>query len=139
MGAVGIDTSKKEREYKHLNLSDEDVVKYLILYRSKVDVAYGANTNINVSQAGDMFEFNQELICLYSSLDVLIKKVSFKEKEIKLLELIFEGNTIADVIASHDYPRKTAYRMLGRIVDKIVAKNNSDWKYVMEEQGYIRD
>jgi DNA-binding CsgD family transcriptional regulator len=137
LGAVAIDVHKKEREYQHLTLSDEEVVKYLLQYRSKVDVAYGANTNINMNQAGDMFEFNQELIALYASLDVAMSKVEFKDKEARLLELIFEGNTMTDVIERHDYARKTAYRTLNRIVDKIVAQNNSDWKEVMEGQGYI--
>lgn len=137
MGAVSVDIHKKEREYKHLTLSDENVVKYLLLYRSGIDVNYGANININISEAGDMFEFNQELISLYASLDALLGKIKLKENESKLLELIFEGNTIADVIKHHDYPKKTAYRIVDRIVDKIVVENNSGWREVMEKKGFI--
>jgi hypothetical protein len=100
-------------------------------------VAYGANTNININQAGDMFEFNQELIALYASLDVLLGKIKLKEREDKLLNLIFEGNTMGDIIEHYDFPRKTAYRIFGRIVDKIVKENNNDWKTVMEINGFI--
>lgn len=132
MGAVAIDIHKQEREFKHLTLSDINVVKYLILYRNKVDVTYGANTNIDINSAGDMFEFNQELVCLYASLDNVIGKIELNEKELKLLNLIFEGNTIADVINVYElYPKKTAYRTLNRIIDNIVLENNKQWKEVL--------
>jgi len=132
LGSVAIDIHKREREFEHLTLSDENVVKYLILYRNKVDVGYGANTNIDINTAGDMFEFNQELICLYASLDKLIEKIDLNEKETQFLRLIFEGNTIADVINIHNlYPKKTAYRTLNRIVDAIVLENFTEWKSVL--------
>lgn len=137
LGAVSIDVYKKEREYRHLTLSDENVVKYLLLYRSKVDVCYGANTNININQAGDTFEFNQELITLYASLDKLIQKIKIKEKDELFLKLVFEGNDIADIINLYEFPRKTAYRTLERIVTKIVDANDEGWKQTLEIQGII--
>jgi hypothetical protein len=137
LGAVSVDVHKQEREYINLTLSDENVVKYLITYRSKVDVSYGANTNININQAGDTFEFNQELIALYASLDMLIESISFKEKDEEFLKLVFEGNSISDIIELYDYPRKTAYRTLDRIVSKIVDENDENWFYVMGKKGCI--
>lgn len=140
MGAVAIDVHKKEREFEHLTLSDENVIKYLILYRNKVDVAYGANTNIDINSAGDMFEFNQELICLYASLDRVIEKLNLNEKESKFLTLIFEGNTIADVINVYKlYPKKTAYRTLNRIIDSIVKENQTEWKKVLDNTVLVAD
>lgn len=137
MGAVSIDIYRKEREYEHLTLSDENVVKYLILHRSKVDVLYGANNNININQAGDAFEFNQELIVLYASLDELIKKANLKDKELEFLKWIFEGFTIPDIVEVHKYARRTAYNTLDRIVLKMVECNKQDWFEVMETKGYI--
>lgn len=135
MGAVGIDIHRREREYEQLTLSDENVVKYLILYRSKVDVTYGANININIYQAGDIFEFNQELISLYTSLDILISNIKIKDKDQEFLRLIFEGNEITDIIKLYNFPQKTAYRTLTRIVDKIVEANHDSWKLAMSKQG----
>lgn len=137
LGSVAIDVSKREREFRHLTLSDENVVKYLITYRSKVDVSYGANTNINIFQAGDTYEFNQELIALYASLDRLITRISMKDRDEEFLKLIFEGHSISDIIEDHKYARKTAYRTLDRIVTKIVDANDEDWKQVMINKGYI--
>ena len=129
-----VDIYKKEREYKHLTLSDENVVKYLILYRSSVDVSYGANTNVNINQAGDMFELNQELICLYASLDSVIERLHLKDREKELIGLVFDGNNMSDVIKYYNYPQKTAYRILNRVVDKIVELNYEDWKNTVKEK-----
>lgn len=128
MGAVSIDVHKRERDYKNLTLSDENVVRWLIIYRSKVDATYGATMNSNLAQAGDTFDFNQELIVLYASLDVLIEKINVKQRDKDFLRLIFEGNSITDIIEMYGYPRKTAYRTLDRIICKIVEANNDDWK-----------
>lgn len=134
LGAVAIDLQKKEREFKNLTLSDENVVKYLILYRSKLDVTYKANTNINFNQAGDVFEFNQELICLYASLDKIIEKVIVDEKELKFLSLLFEGNTITDTINVYKhYPKMTTYRAWSRIIEIIIKENNYNWKMMLTE------
>jgi hypothetical protein len=140
LGAVAIDIHKQEREFKHLTLADENVVKYLILYRNKVDVAYGADTNININQAGDMFEFNQELVCLYASLDDTIKKCNFKEKQMRLLELIFEGNTMKDICSMDvGFKKSATYDLFDRIIHKIVKTNNDSWKATMERNGYIKE
>ncbi|AYP68235.1 hypothetical protein PQE75_gp103 [Bacillus phage vB_BcoS-136] len=139
MGAVSVDIYKKEREYENVTLSDENVVKYLILYRSKVDVSFGANTNINIEQAGDMFEFNQELIALYSSLDKTVEQCEFKEKQTKLLELIYEGYTLQDICSMNiGYKRSATYDLFDRMVLKIVKINNENWKRTMTKMGYIK-
>lgn len=137
MGAVSVDIHKQEREYKDLTLSDDNVVRYLILYRNKVDISYGANTNININFAGDMFEFNQELICLYASLDETIKEAKLTERQNKLLEILYEGNTRQDASEILGLNRKGIYRMLDRIVDKIVDTNNELWYYTTGHNGYL--
>jgi hypothetical protein len=140
LGSVAIDVHRKERDYRHLTLSDNNVVKYLILFRSKVDVSYDANVNIDFSQAGDMFEFNQELIALYSSLDVMIKECGFKQKQNKLLSLIFEGHTITDICNMDiGYKSSATYDLLDRMVAKIVTINDKTWKKSMKSQGYITE
>lgn len=138
MGSVSIDIYKKEREYRHLTLSDENVVKYLLEYRYKVDISLGVETNININQAGDTFDFNQELIVLFASLDQLIAKIKIKDKDAEFLQLLFEGNSVSDIIEDYDFPRKTAYRTLDRIVTKIVDANDENWHMVMKNKGYIK-
>lgn len=137
MGSVSIDIHKNEREFEHLTLSDENVVKYLILYRSKVDVSYQASININIDQAGDLFEFNQELIVLYASLDNTIKHTKLTKRQEKLLEILFEGNTTQDAGEILGLKRNSTFEMLDRIVCKIVETNNELWYYTSGNNGYI--
>lgn len=139
MGSVAVDTQKREREFKQLTLSDRNVVKYLIMHRSSVDISYYANFNVDITQAGDVFELNQELIALYSSLDVVIEKCNFKDKQSELLRLIFDGNTLQDICATNkNYKKSATYDLLERMVDKITKKNNELWKESMKVQGYIK-
>lgn len=137
MGSVAVDIHKKERLYEQLTLSDKNVVKYLLLYRNKIDIGYGVNVNIDINQAGDIFDFNQELIALYVSLDELIEKINFKDKDKEFLKLIFDGNSVSDIIKNYNFPKMTAYRTLNRIVNLIVKVNNEDWQRVMKNNGYI--
>lgn len=137
MGAVSVDIHKQERDYQNLTLSDDNVVRYLILYRNKVDVSYGANTNININFAGDMFEFNQELICLFASLDETVKEANLTERQTKLLKLLYEGNTVKDASEILGLKRNSVFEMLDRIVNRIVVTNNELWYYTTGHNGYI--
>lgn len=137
MGSVAIDTKKREREFEQLTLSDENVVKYLILYRSKVDTTYGANTNIEINSAGDTFDFNQEIIVLYASLDNLVKEASLTEKQSNLIDLLYKGYTVNDVCTMQGQHRNVVQRMFHRIVEKIVSTNNEIWYYTIGKNGLI--
>lgn len=140
MGAVSIDVYKKEKEYRHLTLSDANVVKYLIENRSQLDVSYGAKANIDIHTAGDTMDFNVELIVLYASLDNVLKRIKLKDKDRVFIGLLFEGHKVGDVISlkEHNYPRRTAYRILDRVIEKVVELNKEDWKKVMQSQNYIK-
>lgn len=121
MGVVKVDTHNKERSFTSLTLSDNNVVKQLILHRNKVDITYNVN---------DVFEINQELVALYASLDKVIEECEFKPKQKEFLELLFNGNSIRDICSLEDNDFNvvvSAYKMLDRIVKKIVKTNNDDW------------
>lgn len=138
MGSVSIDIHKKERDFSHFTLSDNHVVKYLIEHRCSLDISYGATINTNIYQAGDTFDFNQEIIVLYASLDKTIAECKFKDKSLKLLRLIFEGNTVTDICKSHEeYGRSATYYLLDRIVDKIVKTNHDLWYYTAGHNNLI--
>lgn len=140
---VSVDVHKKEREYKDFTLADENVVRLLIQYRRKYDLMRNANTNIDISQAGDKFDFNQELIVIYASLDKVIEQCieskKFKEKHIKLLELLFDGNTLQDIVAMDiGFKKSATYDLFDRIVARIVEFNKKNWLEVMNNKGFTK-
>lgn len=136
MGAVSVDLHKKEREFHSLNLSEYNVVMYLIKYRSKVDILFNANINTDFNSSGDIYEFNQELICLYASLDKIIEKLNLDEHNKKFLELIFEGNNVRDITMMNIGYDGNSYRLLDKLCKKIVKQNDEDWTSTLKTVLY---
>src|SRR5690606_18124682 len=132
---VSIDLYKKEKEYRHLTLSDKNVVKYLIEFRSQVDISYTANSSANIHVAGDMMDFNVELIALYTSLDDILARMKMKDRDREVIALLFEGNTMTDISECHNVPRRSCYNILERVIDGVVNTNKEDWEKCMRAQG----
>jgi hypothetical protein len=137
LGAVSIDLYKKEKEYRHLTLSDKNVVKYLIEFRSQVDVSYGATSSANIHVAGDMMDFNVELIALYTSLDDILSRMKMKDRDREVIALLFQGNTVADIVEYHGFPRRSCYNILERTIDGVINTNKEDWEKSMRSQGLV--
>lgn len=127
MGKVSVDIYAKETEFKNLTLSDENVVKYLILYRSQLDSYNGISTNFDINLAGDVFDMNQELIALYVSLDNLIERTNLTKDESHFLKLIYEGYEISEIIKDGIFKKSKCYRMRDNVVRKICEKNYDVW------------
>lgn len=137
MGSVSVDIYKKERQFKTLTLADANVVKYLIMFRSKIDPTYGTTVNIDINLAGDTFEFNQELISIYASLDKIVSRDILTIHQRKIVNLLFEGYTVKDISEIFDENKRSIYNVLDRIVERIVSENNEDWYYVMGHTNMI--
>ena len=129
MGTVKIDLHKSERNFENLSLSDINVVKWLILYRDKIDLYYGEKTDNFYNHAGNVKDLNKELINLYVCLDDLIEKCDFKEEQKALLELLFIGYTFKDI---EDATQKATSRNIKRRFEsmcKLIAEMNERlWK-----------
>lgn len=137
MGKVKIDLTKGERDFKILNLSDINVVKYLILYRDKIDLYYGEKTNNFYDHAGNVKELNKELINLYVCLDELIEKCEFKEEQLALLKLLFMGYSFKDIeSATQKATSRTVKRRFESICKSISEMNERLWKIYIH-RNYI--
>ena len=113
----------------NFSLSDEAVVKYLILARHKLDPTYNSIANVDIHIAGDTFELNQELIAIYVSLDRLIENAKLKPKEMQILKLIFQGCSFGKIQNELGFNRlATVYENFSRIAKRIVRQNNKEWR-----------
>lgn len=129
----------RNSEYENFTLSDKNVIKYLILYRSKLDLLYNSNVN-SINEAGDLFKVDQEIIVLYASLDSIIEQCNFNKKQLKLLDYIFQGNTIYDIYNMNvGYGKSATYEMLNKIINRIIMVNNNNWKLSMIKQGCLKE
>lgn len=129
IGRVKVDLYKNEKDFKILNLSDTNVVKYLISYRDKVDLYYGQKTDNFYDNAGNTKEMNKELINTYVYLDELIELCNFTKEQLALLELLFIGYTPKDI---EDVVKKATSRTIKRRFDSICKQiaqmNERLWK-----------
>lgn len=129
IGKVKVDLHKSERDFEVLNLSDVNVIKWLILYRDKIDLYYGEKTDNFFDHAGNVKELNKELINLYVCLDELIAKCDLKEEQLALLKLLFFGYTFKDI---EDVSQIATSRKLKRrfesICKSISEMNDRIWK-----------
>jgi hypothetical protein len=129
MGVVKIDIHKSERNFKNLSLSDTNVVKWLILYRDKIDLYYGEKTDNFYNHAGNVKELNAELVNLFVCLDDLIDKCKFKEEQLALLKLLFMGYTFKDIEdATQKATSRTIKRRFESICRTITEMNERLWK-----------
>lgn len=125
MGAASIDIYKAEREFHNLNFSDTNVIKWLIVYRDKVDVYYGAERDTHYNNAGNVKYVNQELIHIFAYLDELIKQCDFTQEQLKLIHFVSIGYTFKDIEEQSD--RKNVKRRFEAICKVISQMNNELW------------
>lgn len=104
-----------------ISLSDEDIVKRLILSRVYI---YSENTLNHINYNAEFGSMNEDLIALYISLDDLINRCNFNDRQLRLLELLFDGYSIYDI---HNmdigFGRSATYDLFNRIVKRITDKN----------------
>ncbi|MDH6674414.1 hypothetical protein M2277_005106 [Paenibacillus sp. LBL] len=129
MGSVQIDIYKSEREFSDLNLSDQNIIKYLITYRDKVDIYYGAEKDVHYNNAGNVKRLNQELVHLYAALDELIELCKFNGSQRQLIHLVSIGYTFKDIEEVHgELKAQSIERKFNTICKKIAEMNMDVWK-----------
>ncbi|NBI28614.1 hypothetical protein ERL59_06565 [Chengkuizengella sp. YPA3-1-1] len=119
-----------------MNLSDTNVVKWLILFRDKIDIYYKSNNDNFYINAGNVKEVNQELLNTYIYLDQLIIVSDLTEKQKALIELFYEGFTYRDIAY---YTKTTAQRIerrLKSICTKICKTNKKRW-IIWTHENYL--
>lgn len=97
MGVVQIDIQKREREFKTLSLSEANTVKWLLMFRDKVDEYFGEKQDVYFNNAGNVKAVNQELIGIYASLDNLISRCEFSEKQMEIIDMVCQGYSFKDI------------------------------------------
>jgi hypothetical protein len=129
VGSVKVDVHKGDRQFKNLSLSDISVIKWLVLYRDKIDLYYGEKTSQFYDHAGNSKELNQELINTYAYLDDLIEKCDFKDEQQALLKLLFMGYTFKDIEeTTREATSQNIKRRFNSICKAIADMNDRVWR-----------
>lgn len=126
MGHVKIDIHKRELPFQNLTLSDVNVVKWLILYRDKIDQYFLNQTDNFYDHAGNVKALNQELIALYASLDHLIERCNFSEKQLAMIKYLECGYGFNELPMFKDV--SMARKSFNTVCKRIVKENEWLWK-----------
>ncbi|MGG1146956.1 hypothetical protein [Bacillus wiedmannii] len=83
----------------------------------------------NFDVAGNSQHLNQELVALYASLETLIKKCNFNERQMMLIDLVSRGYSFADIGRMETgVDESSARKMLNTIYKSIAKENELEWK-----------
>ena len=110
--------------FDNIDVSDFKVVKRLILKKMEIlSVVFGGlQSNFLMSQNSDVVstEVREQILSVYDKIDEIVGECNFKDKNLFLLELIYNGYSIAEVCRTHhQYKNKSTAKALDRIVKKI--------------------
>ena len=131
MGSVKIDLYGKEILYKNMFLSDIEVVQLLIEYRYKYDGNFKITPNNMFYEAGEITPVNHEAIVTYASLDNLIQKCNFNKEQLRIIEMIEQGNELKEIAIDLGYLHsKNIRKRINTILKAVVQMNDRDWRRV---------
>lgn len=120
-------------EWDYVSLSEHRVVAALIKNRSRVDAtyymkAYNAVEHPLISQG--VTQFSEPITVTYMDLDRLIETCGLTPGELEIVGLIMFGYGFTDIAAVKEVTVQAVNQMFNRAVDKVVKRNNSNWKKV---------
>jgi hypothetical protein len=129
MGSVKRDIYVKERQWEFSNLSTVESIKGLLKKRSEFDSLLGLGNNFyNVySSYVHLNEAPEEVICLYVTLDDIIKSIGLNDRQLKLLKAYQYGYTENDLAQKFNTSQQNINIIIHKICLKIKKENDSRW------------
>ena len=137
LGRVKVDIHQGEREFHVASLGNFESIKGLLVLRYKLDIYNDYLEQKDVLSCSDWDRVQQELICLYADIDVLIATSGLREGQKALLEMLRCGFTIEDVAEYRGLEVKMLNRELNKICRAIVDCYKTQWRTCMYF-NYIR-
>lgn len=129
-----IEMNKKNRE-RFEKLKEEGKIPKNKKYKYK---KFYKNQRDDIIEASNITELNQELICVYTDLDNLIKKTSLSDKQKDIIEKFMSGLDEYDIGLLYKQRADKILKILDTACEKICNEYKKRWKYTMAEQDYIK-
>lgn len=112
--------------YDMIDFSDRETLKQLLYKRA----FFERSGYMSRGSAYDRNEINSnmytDLIAIYMDLDDLIKRTNLTDRNLKLIELVMEGNTISYIYENIDgYSEYGTIKMFSRVLEKIAKTNEN--------------
>jgi hypothetical protein len=128
MGRVKVDIYKSEYEFRNVTLSDPATVLALILMRHKVDKYYDFGYKSAILDAENWNDVNQELICLYVDLDLLIEECGLSQDDKQIIQFYEMGFSKQDISDMTGDSTKSVATKIRNIAKQICELNFEKWR-----------
>lgn len=124
--------------FDYVPLGDENVLSELIRNRMSLDASYSAKVypGGEFSATGGIV-FNESIICVYVSLDELIRTAPLSPKQRAVINLMMRGYTIQDIADECGVSRQKVSGLYQRSLDTLVKHHQTRWLGVMT--GALRE
>lgn len=117
--------------FDYVPFSDVTVLSELIRNRMKLDATYKEKVYPNsLLSASSCPEFNENILSVYVSIDMLIDDTPLTKKQRAVIELMMRGWTIQDIADETGNIKSSIKRLFDRAVLKLIEKNNERWRQV---------
>lgn len=103
----------------YISFDDRDVLKNLILFRSKIN-----NEDEN----------NENIVCYYATLDELISKSSLTNIQNKILYYVMQGYSMSEIADLYSKQIQEINVQFTRSIDKIIDANKQRFKDVIKSK-----
>ena len=122
--------ARKESEFNYVPLSEKYVVTTQIKNRWKQDESFYPleEETSNPLISNGVFPFSESVLCTYIDLDILIDSCGLTQYEKLIIKLIMRGHSAPDIAEKYQCSPKTVNKYLNIAIDKIIQKNNENWK-----------
>jgi hypothetical protein len=137
MGSVHNETASQGRgihEFDNMNLTDENVLKNLILYRREIDkyIDIRNANNYNCFEAGEQPIFYEMIDVMYIDLDNLIKETHLTDKQRKIIEQLMYGYTFKDISELTGDEYSNIIRIFANAVRRLQQQAEENWRFGLQ-------
>lgn len=114
--------------FRNLTLGDTSVIQLLIEYRYKYDDNLFLGGDNGILDVNDNDGVNQEVIATFATLDKLISKCKFNDRQLKMIEMIGEGYTYREIEDEIGIDNQNVNKALKSIFKSILKENLRFWR-----------
>lgn len=118
----------KNKEWDIVNLADANAIKGLLRFRWRFDLLLDDYDRHSMSSNCDLIHMLDDMICIYSDLDKLIKDANFSEYQIKILNMYMWDFTEEDIAKSLNVEQQTINRAIDNMCEVLCRLNYQNWK-----------
>lgn len=143
MGSVRVDLNRDKREWYHVSFDTIETIKGLLKHRVDFDSLYNYGNTASIITDINTSNFNDEILCLYIDLDVLINRCNFNDRQNKILKMYMDGDMEETIAYDMNITAPTVNGIINSICktikkenDRLWLTNNMLWNYKRIDDNY---